>query len=799
MRKILILLYILIPYCCFAQFFDDFSNTVSFQKNNWQGDLSHFKLEDKALRLSNPTSITDNYKSMLAAPVNFKNIQTWEIEATLNFNPSIYNHACFYLATNSSDLKSNPDGIYLQLGGKEDEIKLIQQQGDKTETLLHIPKRLTQSSYNQIALKVVCQQGKWQLFSQLYDEEEYRKEGETDIVSLPEKGYIGWLCNYTKTNASKFYLHRVHLSDQALTEDTTDLEDTDDSNPDEDNDDDIYIEEEITPSENPLYGEIIISEIMANPKGATGLPEAEYVELHNRSAKPLSLNGCTFYYGTKKFELDDYTLAPGGFVILCNANNTSLFGSQLPILPVTSFPVLANTGKLLYLENQEGELLHWIEYSDSWYGSSSLKNGGYALEMVDTNILSSTPQNWKASKASSGGTPGATNSITASKSDPTTPYLKGHALSSKSALLLYFSKSIHPEALQEILRNNDLEDIRLTATDYPYNQSFSIQLPSHIITDYLTLSLSNLTCIDNASLLDCGMIQFGSAYTAEPNDCVINELLWRPAEENEPFIELLNISDQILDLSQLYIATLGPDSLPTNKYPLCSNPTWLEPDKLAIVTTHPLSVFQKYGYHDQPRIIEIASFPELPKAGGNIALFTNQDHLIERFDYHTRLHLSTLNDLSGVSLERRDPLMAASIAGNWASGHQSTGFATPGYANYADKEIATDDIHLSENEQFRIVPEYLSLQEESAHAHLSLFYKMNEEGTQLTATLFTSNGLRVCRLVTNLTLEAEGDICWESEWRNNRSSSPGIYLLLLEYVTPSGKTGKEKIALPIVP
>lgn len=898
MRKFLILFCILIPYCCFGQFFDDFSNTISFQKNNWQGDISHFSLEEQSLRLSNSTSVTAYYKSMLAAPVDFRNMHTWEIDATLDFNPSAYNYACFYLISDSPDLKNTLHGFCLQLGGKDDEIKLIRQQGDKKETLLHIPLRLTAASYNRIAIKLVCQQGKWQLYSRLPHEKSYRKEGYTEIPSMPESGFTGWICHYTKTNASRFYLHKVNITEQSLTENTDEPD-----LPDPQENDTVYIatgtsltgkpdilevdsiaildfnrflihfnrpvniskanfmfspesynlsvhptqfshilhatlqptllvnssyfflwngitdlqgnllnsnsfafimpngnlEGETGSPVEPLYGEIVISEIMANPKGCAALPEVEYVELYNRSEKEVSLKGCSFYYGTKKLELADYTLSPRTFVILCNANNASLFGPHIPVLPVTAFPVLANTGKLIYLENREGSLLHWIEYNDSWYGSTSLKNGGYSLELIDTDILYGTSRSWKASKSTLGGTPGSPNSIATSDIQSLSPYLEGHSLLSDGSLMLRFSKSVNPDILRASLQDNDLEEMNLTPIDYPRNHSFCVRLPENIITDHLSLALPGVKCIDGRPILDCGNIRFGAAGPVGPNNCVINELLWRPESGNAPFLELFNTGDYILDLSELYIATLGPDSMPINKYPLCSEKTWLEPGKLAIVSTDPHSVFSKYGYHDNPRIVSIQSFPELPKNNGNIALLTNRELQIDRLYYYTRLHQSSLANLTGVSLERRDPFTDSSIEGNWTSGNSATGFATPGYPNHADSRVTADEERGSGEEIFRIIPKYLSLREESAHAHLTLFYKMDEESTRLTVTLFTANGLQVCRLATNLQLETEGDINWSSEWRNDRSSTPGIYLLLLEYITPTGKSGKEKIALPIVP
>jgi hypothetical protein len=63
--------------------------------------------------------------------------------------------------------------------------------------------------------------------------------------------------------------------------------------------------------------EIIITEILADPDPVVGLPEAEFVELYNRSSAPINLNGWILFDGSSR-QLPAIVLLPDSFVIVCS-------------------------------------------------------------------------------------------------------------------------------------------------------------------------------------------------------------------------------------------------------------------------------------------------------------------------------------------------------------------------------------------------------------------------------------------------------------------------------------------------
>lgn len=151
-----------------------------------------------------------------------------------------------------------------------------------------------------------------------------------------------------------------------------------------------------TPGSNFSANDIIISEVMANPKGAAGLPETEYVELHNTTQQNIDLNGWAFRYDDKSTNLTSIIPAEGYAVLYRSGREIQIDKDGLAI-PLSTFPsALANTGKNLSLIYKENTIIDNIAYPEA--------KAGYSWERIGNT--------WKISTDSRGGTPGSTNSIT---------------------------------------------------------------------------------------------------------------------------------------------------------------------------------------------------------------------------------------------------------------------------------------------------------------------------------------------------------------------------------------------------
>ena len=168
--------------------------------------------------------------------------------------------------------------------------------------------------------------------------------------------------------------------------------------------------ENANPNDNSVCGDVLINEVMANPKGLTLLPETEYVEIFNATTTNISLKGWIFIYDGKETALPDVNLPMGRYAVLYRAGREINVASDALSLGIERFPsALANTGKTVGLKNSKGIVIDEMTYP--------VANAGKSYERANNNT-------WYESTDIKGGTPGSPNSPPpTSGSGSTTPVL----------------------------------------------------------------------------------------------------------------------------------------------------------------------------------------------------------------------------------------------------------------------------------------------------------------------------------------------------------------------------------------
>ncbi|MDR0794459.1 MAG: lamin tail domain-containing protein, partial [Tannerella sp.] len=153
--------------------------------------------------------------------------------------------------------------------------------------------------------------------------------------------------------------------------------------------------------DNSRFGDVWINEIMANPTGATVLPETEYVELYNASGMGINVRGWSLIYDSRTVViLPGIILPPGGYGVLYRTGKDIRIAIGGISIPVGNFPAtLANEGRLLELKNSKDILIDSVTYPNS------TKNPGRSWERDRTGY-------YYLSNDSRGGTPGSVNSPT---------------------------------------------------------------------------------------------------------------------------------------------------------------------------------------------------------------------------------------------------------------------------------------------------------------------------------------------------------------------------------------------------
>ncbi|MCL1937041.1 MAG: lamin tail domain-containing protein [Candidatus Azobacteroides sp.] len=759
MKKIVALFLILQSMTAFSQFSDNFSDGLfqngpnSNRETNWTGDTAEF-IVNESLQLQLNSSATHSPSQLRTHSYNAGST-SWEFYVRMDFNPTVSNYAKVYLVSDEEDLNGELNGLFVRIGYTNKNICLMRsQKGSTNQTLIQgTAKRL---DYSSVALNIKATldaKGTFNLYSQLEGESSFTLEGTCNIENVPASSWFGIVCTFTSSRSKLFFFDNFVIKD--------------------------LDGDEPVPNPEPGYdlpkeGDILFSEVMANP----GANNPEYVELYNSTDKTFRLQDCTFFYGTTSYKLPDKTIAPRSYFVLCKTSGVSWFAEGINVSGVTSFPTLANTGKLLVLENAQKELVSWFEYADAMYNDNAKKGGGWSLECIDLNNLSNMADNWSASMDSSGGTPGRANSIQSSHADTELPLIVSSSLLDNNTVEIAFSKPMN----RNTLLNADLYsilDAAYTVTNlginYPQANLVDVQLNQFPPKGELTeLVVSGLQDLSGNDLAGTKSVLIGDAFEAQESDIVINEILFNPPTGGEEYVELYNRSNKILDLRYLSITSRRPSDGSLNKaYPLTQLPVFLYPGEYVVVTKSQDLVCGFFNCHGESLFIEPETMPAYANTSGCAVILNNiTNEVVDQFFYNESMHSPGLASKKGAALEKIDINIPSSEASNWASASTQSGYGTPGYQN--SQYARTTGIDISNDFSIRI--EYPSVNNEN----YGIQYHLDKAGYNCRLFVYDPVGRLVDTIANNELLESQGVFYWNGNGKSHRRLSAGIYIIYME-------------------
>ncbi|MEO7987901.1 MAG: lamin tail domain-containing protein [Chryseolinea sp.] len=159
------------------------------------------------------------------------------------------------------------------------------------------------------------------------------------------------------------------------------------------------------------YKDLIITEIFADPSPQIKLPNAEYIEIFNRSEHAIDLTNWILTDGSSSAAFSSKILLPNAYLILTSTVSVGDFSSFGNVLGLSNFPTLNNDGDPLVIRSSTGLMLDSVNYSDDWYLDDDKKAGGWSLERVSFTAATQESQNWKSASSIVGyATPGYVNS-----------------------------------------------------------------------------------------------------------------------------------------------------------------------------------------------------------------------------------------------------------------------------------------------------------------------------------------------------------------------------------------------------
>lgn len=541
-------------------------------------------------------------------------------------------------------------------------------------------------------------------------------------------------------------------------------------------------------SGTPVFREVVINEIFPDPSPQLGMPDAEFIELHNTGSQIFDLNGWQISDGTSTATLDSYVLMPGEYVVLCPNADTLQFFFLPNVLGVTSFPSLNNSSDDLQLFDDVGTLIDRVIYSDTWYGDEDKADGGWTLEQINPTLPCSQVGNWTASVAVNNGTPGTQNSVYDPTPDTSAPSMVNVIAESAAVVKVALSENVDStsavNASYTISGGISVTTVSLNAALDSVQLLVSPALSQGVLYD-LTMSGAQ-DCSGNTMASQTRSFILPEDPVA--GDIIINEVLYDPVSGGSDYVELYNNSDKYLSLEGWYLAD-WEDSV--NNLKLITTDFYLvEPGEFVLVSEDSSWVKQAYPFAATGGHIN-TDLPSYPNDSATVYLLLPDETISDGFSYDEDMQFDLLRSTDGVSLERIGYDRPTSDRTNWHSAAESQGYGTPGYEN--SQAFAAEPGGM----EVEIAPEIFSPDNDGMDDVVSISYNMEVNGAVGTIRIFDAAGRVVRELVENELLGKSGTFSWDGINENAEKVRMGTYVILFEYFLTDGTQGAKKLAVVV--
>ncbi len=524
---------------------------------------------------------------------------------------------------------------------------------------------------------------------------------------------------------------------------------------------------EIYVGKTPEFGDLILTEILADPDPVVQGVPSEFIEIFNKSSHTLELKGLTV--NSSVFE-GNHLLLPNEYLVLGDVNESLSFLSVTNRLLIPSFPTLTNSGMLLKL-SLNGMHLDSVRYSIDWFNNSFKANGGWSLELVNPNLPCSNASNWKPCENEIGNTPEAQNSVYSLEPDTLKPLLK-YVTYMEAGISMHFNEPVS-------LNGNLFQEGSWLAFFNFESPSSEIHLntPELLNSSVMQYSLEGISdCSGNLTSIS---FNFGYPVDASAENLLINEILFNPFPNGSDFIEIINTSSLAVSICNLSIANT-PVSEGGETAVITHEKRIILPNQHLVITEDAQNLSELYLVDHPENIIQISTLPTFGNSEGNCLLYNSANEKIDELDYSESMHFQLLSSFDGVSLERLSLQLPTHQISNWQSASASSGFATPGREN--SQTISIENL----NGQFDISTPIFSPDNDGLDDVLQFYFSGLKPGMVGNLIVYNEKGIRVNRLMRNEYLSSEGHVIWNGLSENGEPLAIGIYIATFEAFNEDG-------------
>jgi hypothetical protein len=531
---------------------------------------------------------------------------------------------------------------------------------------------------------------------------------------------------------------------------------------------------------------IIIHEILADPTPSRGLPNAEFIELRNRSGRDLDLRGIQLSNGSTTGRVSStFLLKADSVVILCSSGSAAAFALYGRTLVLSPFPSLDNDGDTLVLLASSGSVVHAVAWEKSWYGNDVKQDGGWSLEMIDPELPCAGKMNWAASLAGTGGTPGKKNSVERTLTDTVAPWVSYAYMPDSVTLRIRFS-----EPLASTPRIDLVGYLVPSVSLLPplFNEASALLNRPMPKAAVVMAEVNGITDCRGNKKTDS--IRVGRSAVDARGKLVINEVLFDPPPGGADYVELYNRSDEVVDLGALFLANRNSSGNMSSLSRPSVSPYPLLPEGYVALSSD--TGWLKQYYQPGTIILMQMPLPSFPDGEGNVIVTDLGGNVVDELVYSSKWHQALVSNPRGVALERLMWNKPTQDPQNWYSAASTVRFGTPGLRN-----SQSPGKWGLEAKVMTLSSPLISPNLDGRDDVLMIRYALPGPGWMANITVFDTHGVKRKTIANNALCGSSGFFRWEGMAENNTALPTGNYIIFGEFFSLNGERLREKLVMGI--
>jgi hypothetical protein len=285
------------------------------------------------------------------------------------------------------------------------------------------------------------------------------------------------------------------------------------------------------------------------------------------------------------------------------------------------------------------------------------------------------------------------------------------------------------------------------------------------------------------------------AITEKPQigDIRWNEIMFENSESSYEYVEIANVSDKVLDISDFVFTTRKTDGT-LNSGQKIPKGTLIPPKEYIAFTEKPDIVRQFHLCPNESNITS-TSWSSLNNESATLVLINPLgDTIFDELTYSSKWHHPLVKNAKGVALEKINPLLETQNPASWHSAGTDVNYGTPGYKNSQYRETT------SLNDSPKLVwadPEAFSPDNDGYNDVCFIRYETEMNGYVANVLIISPVGEKVFELAQNRLLSTEGYIPWDGRTSRGNIATPGIYVVYFEIFNPTNGI-KKSYKFPVV-